>query len=176
MKKILIIVATILISASVAFAAPPPYSPKNESCRILDISSTAFTNSGTGEETAYTYTLPAGTMDNDGDIVKVTFTGTTGLGDASQNVKLYFGSTSRALGGAGGGSGWGYYTTIARTGAATQYMTTDFWRRPTTRNIVTDAPTETLSGAVVIKATVTAGNGDTITTIGNWRVEFCPAP
>lgn len=115
-------------------------------------------NVGAGEDDLMAYTVPAGTLSTNGDFLEFTmdfqfFTGN------SKTLKLYFGS--QLLFSSGTATPVAFVSvkgTITRTGAATQRCFISFVTSSTTwaYNSELSSPTETLSGAVVLKATGTA--------------------
>lgn len=119
---------------------------------------TATGNVGTGEDTLHTYTLPASTLSADGQSVEFEYLMTFATGMASKRVRVYFGSTtiydSTAMTQSGGAMR--IQGRITRTGAATQVCTVTLSNvtASTFASVMTyTAATETLSGALTLKAT-----------------------
>lgn len=116
-------------------------------------------NSGTGETDLATYSLPAGALNADGDIVRISVYGSFANNANLKTVKIYFGSTviSTPISAANNTGTFQAIFFVARTGAATQFS----WGRSGITNgtnengnlNVSTTPAETLSGAVTIKVT-----------------------
>ena len=112
---------------------------------------------GTGEQTASTYTLPASTLDVNNEYLEiVTHFSVTGVGNTT--LKLYFGSTIIYQSNTGNFNGFEItlLARIFRVSATTQkaiVRMSSSGNSPTVTNVYT-SPTETLSGTVVIKSTL----------------------
>lgn len=134
-------------------------------------------NVGTAETVLRSYTLPAAKLAATGDTVRVRATGVTAANANVKTLKLHFGATVVATYGVMGNNvNWIAEAEISRTGAATQIAWGGIDNATSGAIQTTTAPTETLSGTVVIKAT---GQSDTASgdlTLKNFSVEFVPAP
>lgn len=123
----------------------------------LNVNTTDVGNVGTGADNLMTYSVPAGTLSNNGDYIEFSFTFTFATNANNKTVKVVYGATE-------------IYTSTAqpqndgsmevkgkiiRTGATTQKVivtaTTDGTLFTDLANYTTAA--ETLSGAVTLKAT-----------------------
>jgi hypothetical protein len=123
----------------------------------------------TTEDTLQTYTLPAAAMSTNGQGVRITAWG-TGVNTAeATTVKLYFGSTavvSQVLT-VGQANTWRITAEVLRSGAATQVASGQVLVGGTVSSAICQAaaPTETLSGAVVIKCTGQRGTSSTANSV-----------
>lgn len=121
-------------------------------------------NVGAGEDDLMTYSLPAGSLASNGQIVRVTMWGTFAATAAAKTIKAYFGATSATWSAVTLGTlqNWQLQFIIVRTGAATQVANLIGTQYDTSAGVSTTlqpaelAPAETLSGAVTIKLTGTA--------------------
>ena len=134
----------------------------------LNVNTTAVGNVGAGEDDLITYTLPAATLGVDGMGVRVLAWGYTANNANAKTLKLYFGSTllvSASLTTSSAGR-WAAEMIAIRTGATAQLgyptMVTHDATSMTLGAGSPGTPAETLSGAVVIKATGTATANDDI--------------
>jgi hypothetical protein len=123
---------------------------------------TAFANVGNvgaGEDNLHSYSLPAATLTNDGQVLRYTAWGTYAADADSKHVRCYFGATAVANGAAAttNGGGWRVVFEVIRTAAATQrasgwYVHTDA-AGAEVHALTNTAPAETLSGAITVKCT-----------------------
>lgn len=127
---------------------------------VLNIQTGAVGNVGAGEDTLFTYTLPAGVLGEDGMGIRVTVWGSSTVsGSKFRQYKIHFGTNSErvAAHGTALSHDWHGEAVILRTGAATQRMVgygyIDDHVSATSHDVFTGDPTETLSGTVVIKVT-----------------------
>lgn len=132
----------------------------------LTTSTTAVGNVGAGEDDLISYSLPANTLTSNNRGVRVTAWGTAANTAAAKTLKLYFGATAvvtTALTANQVGS-WRVVCEVIRTGAATQDAIAQLIQGGATTLVDAEftTPTETLTGAVVIKCTGTATNNDDI--------------
>jgi hypothetical protein len=115
------------------------------------------------EETLMSYTLPGATLATNKDRVEIEAFGTAAANGTTKRLRLYFGATVLFDGGvvALNGTSWHIRATVFRTGAATQtafaVFAGDTVLVPPTALVA--APTETLSGDVIIKLTSMLGVG-----------------
>lgn len=127
--------------------------------RVLNVNTTPVGNVGGGADDLMTFSIPGGTLERDGDSIRVWFGGITAANGNTKTVALSFGSQSigNVVNGALSGGTWGGVLTVIRTGAATQLA---YFNSSDTagNNAVTRTatPTETLSGAVVVKVVGTS--------------------
>lgn len=113
-----------------------------------------------GDQTLTTYTVPASTFSANGDRLEIHAWGTLANTANTKIVKLIFGSTTVIASPnqyASESAGWDIKATIVRTAAATQITTASL---NTTDTVLAQellyaqsAPTETMSGTVVLKCT-----------------------
>lgn len=136
----------------------------------LSSSTTAVSTTDLLEDTLASYSLPANTLAVNGRGVRITVTCTFAANANAKTARVYFGSSvvalSTSLAASPSNLTWHAVYTVFRTGAATQYasglsvLSGVGAAQATSQTPV--APTETLSGAVLIKVT---GSGPT--TIGD---------
>jgi hypothetical protein len=115
----------------------------------------SFTAVGNGADTTldtlWTFTIPAGTLAVNGQMLRVTIAGSLGANTDTKALKLAFGATTMSLWSVTTSGGtWSGVITITRVTATTQFVQAI----STTGNTIvaaTAAPAETLSGAIVIK-------------------------
>ena len=146
-------------SSASQWARVQPYSP------LLTVNTTAVGNVGSGEDDLMSYAVAAGLLGTDGWGLEV-FAGFVCANNANnKTIKLYYGGTAVATFGAGAFTAENVVirAAIIRTGAATQIAFADSVNQSTAwaRAFYT-APTETLSGAITIKATGSATSDDDI--------------
>ena len=126
-------------------------------CGTLTTNTTSASNTAsTSEQDLWTYTLPANSLATNGRAVRITAIFTYAANANSKFSKVYFGSTGVAGRGPAtdnGGTLWAE-AIVWRTGAATQFAAGRTANGATATQLVTNAsPTETLSSAIIIKAT-----------------------
>lgn len=139
---------------------------KSSPIRIFH-STAQVTTVGTGEETAYTYVLPAGALNNDGQMLRFDVWSLVNAGGGNKQLRVKFGATTisdSTLAGFANNSLLQTTCYLFRTGAATQRslcVMTDGVNGSlingastnTAKNLT--SPAETLSGAVTILVTQT---------------------
>lgn len=118
--------------------------------------SVGCTNAGT-DDTLFTYSLPAAALSANNRAVRISTHGTAANNANAKTVKLFFGATaieSKALTAAQTDT-WVADGIVFRTGAATQEARGTLLEggTATITDVTQSGPTETLSGAVVIKVT-----------------------
>lgn len=128
---------------------------------VISTNIVAVGNDGGGEDDLHSHTLPANLLATNGDTVEFDFGGTLDPGlSANLNIRVYFGAT--LLGDLTGLSGieatsWRAHGRIIRTGAATQIAICTIQSNALAaedRSVTSHTtPAETLSGAIVLKAT-----------------------
>jgi len=127
-------------------------------------------NVSTAETDLISYQLPAGALAAEGKAIRITVFWTTAANANNKTIKLYFGATQllTSLTVAANAAGWSAVAVVMRTGAATQAAVGDVsFNDGNVRHGAVTAPTETLSGAVMIKVTGTSGTASSdITTKG----------
>lgn len=132
----------------------------------LTTSTTAVGNVGAGEDDLISYSMPASTLTVNNRGVRVTAWGSAANTAAAKTVKLYFGATATVTTAltANQVGAWRIVSEVIRTGAATQDAVAQLIQGGATTLVDAEftTPTETLSGAVVIKCTATATNNDDI--------------
>jgi hypothetical protein len=138
---------------------------------------------GTSEETLDSFSVPAGTLANDGDYLRVKGRCIVAGNANSKTLSLKFGATTVAtLAVASNGESWDFEAVIRRSGAATQVASGRVVKGTTsafsTANGQFDeaTPAETLSGAVTlaVDATTPTSSGDL--TLKEWSVVKVVAP
>lgn len=118
------------------------------------VDTTQHANSGTGLTDLSSYTLPASALANTNTVLMCHAFGTFAANANTKTLTFTFGGTSSQLTNGGINSGgWRIDAMIFRTGAATQKMMAEARTRAAGADliVVSSAPTETLSGAIVIK-------------------------
>jgi len=128
-------------------------------CDVIHTNITPVGNVGSGEDILMTYTLPANTLDTNGEFLEITVWGTTGE-SADTAFKLYFGATVIQTISVGFGNEWFFNAKVVRTAAATQTAMIGGGGNSDYTNI--QKPTETLSNTVVIKCTGEATDNNDI--------------
>lgn len=120
----------------------------------LYINVTPVGNVDAGEDDLMTYTLPANTLSANTYGVRITAFGALAANGNAKTVKLYFGSyVVSTFSGTSSNIRWEATATIFRSGATSQIGTGSFQAGNALSNLPLNEPTETLSGAVVIKVT-----------------------
>lgn len=147
-------------------------------CGLIEANVTpAATTAVTTEETLWTYTLPANTLSANGAGLQIIAHGGLAANGNSKTVRVYFGAsvvTSFTLG-TGGASGWRAVADVLRKDATNQIGSGQLAHNATFQ-VSAIQPTETLSGAIVIK--VTGQNGSANANDITFRfvtVKYCPA-
>lgn len=136
----------------------------------LDVNTTQTSNSGAGETDLITYSLPANSLVNDGDVLEVKAWGTYAANGNNKTVKLKFGSqTILDTGAVAANSGaWEINATIVRLSATTQTISAMIisGNSSVADSATRTAGTQTLSSDLTIKCT---GQG----TSSNDITEYC---
>lgn len=132
----------------------------------LESITTTVGNVGTGEDNLQTYTLPANSLENTGEAVRIKAWGSFANNGNAKTLKLYFGSENIlniSLETSTSGQ-WEIESTFVRTGASAQKYTANFLTVGTAAglNIENGTASETLSSSVVIKCTGEATANDDI--------------
>ena len=133
-----------------------------------DVDATQVGNVGAGEDDLITFTLPAASLHTNGMGVRVTAWGITANNANAKTLRVYFGASLATIGLDPSINGqWKVTLIIVRTGAATQEAWIDVISATSTANTPEHftfvlAPTQTLSGAIVIKMTGQATASDDI--------------
>jgi len=132
----------------------------SEASGKANVNTTAVgTDANTVEKDLITYSLPANSLSADGKLVKITAWGSVAANGNTKTIRLDFGATTiRQIGpSAMNGLDWRMDGLVIRTDATTQdAMATEFLDT-SAQDTTNTTPTETLSGAVVIK--ITGENG-----------------
>lgn len=136
-------------------------------------------NVGTGEDTLFSYSLPANTLNTNKDSICGFVAGTFAANANNKNVRVKFGGTTLfATGAVAFNTGdWRIDFEIIRTGAATQKAIARFTSDNTSLDESCDytTPAETLSGAITILVTGEAtSNNDVVGEM--FSIEFKPTP
>jgi len=125
--------------------------------KSLNANTTASGNTGSGEDNLMTYTIPADTLNTNGDQIDFTMTFTFAANANSKRVKLYYGATTIFDSGSQNQNSGSMEIrgTIVRTGATTQLISFSQNNDASSFTIRSGYTTaaETLSSTVVLKAT-----------------------
>lgn len=143
----------------------------NQGSRNLDTNTSTVSNSGTGEDDLYRFSVPASTLSTNGNSIEAKFSGSLGNSGANKTIKAYFGTTLIFNSGtfiiSSGTNFWTMNVQVIRTGAATQKCNvTLLINNSIVANFVSYiATTETLSGALDLAVTgeISVGAGVEIT-------------
>lgn len=126
--------------------------------KTLDVNHTAVGNVTTGEDDLITYTIPAATLGVAKDRIEIDASGTFANSVNNKRLRAYFGATLIFDSGAlaiTAATNWVFRAAIIRTGAATQESFANLSTSSSTLAAYAfiAAPTETLSGTVIVKLT-----------------------
>lgn len=127
---------------------------------LIDIVTTAVgTDADTNEKDLMTFSLPADSLSADGKVVRINAWGSIAANGNTKTIRLKFGDATILTIGPTTGSGldWRMNGIVIRTGAETQDAMITGSLDTVAPDTTVSTPTETLSGAVVIK--VTGENG-----------------
>ena len=115
--------------------------------------------SDTTEDTLFTYSLPAGSLDVAGRSMLIEAWGSFANNSHSKHARLYFGSEVVDTGAntTTGAIGWYLSIDVVKTGASTQQMTAQLITGTTHGGCTTQAGAETDTAAIVIKVTGQTG-------------------
>jgi hypothetical protein len=142
---------------------------------VLHTNITTTGNVGTGEDTLFTYTIPASVLATDKDTIRATFTGTFAATANDKRIRVKFGATTivDTTDASTQAGNWRAEVEIVRTGATTQKCSGFF-----VSSIGTNNPTyyvaaaETLSGTVALVVTAEAtATDDAVFQMGKVRWE-----
>lgn len=131
---------------------------------MYDINTTPVGNVGSGEDDLMTFTIPAGALGDNGDMIRAEGFGTFAANSQSKTIKLYFGTTQ--VGTVVGTTtfnaiDWRYTMTAVRTGASTGIVATTIFVDSMAITEYT-AVADTFAGTYVVKATGTASSDNDI--------------
>jgi len=147
--------------------------------RNLHSDFTEVANVGAGEDDLVSFTVPANTLANDADSLRITAWGEGGLFGKTTVLKNYIDGVSQTLHSGPLGGQWNVVIVLGRTGAATQdIMITYVDDDATTSSVTLQTATATLSSSFIIKFT---GENSTdalsdVVSVAGWIVEYIPAP
>lgn len=132
---------------------------------VIHVDTTAVGNVGSGEDDLITYTLPANTLDTNGQIIKITAAGTTASNGNNKTIKLYLGSTELTSASANtpNDQDWCFEAIIIRKGSSSQVSLVKFFSNDSsddTVDVLQDS--EDLTTNLVIKCTGEATSDDDI--------------
>src|SRR5579871_1169434 len=130
----------------------------------------------TTEDTLFTYSLPANSLDANGRVLEIQAWGSFANNNHSKHARLYFGSEVIDSGAntTTGGIGWFLSATVIRTGSKTQSISGQLIAGTTHGGCTTQAGAEDDTAAITIKATGQTGtsaandilcNGFTVTAL-----------
>lgn len=130
----------------------------------LTVDTTQVGNVGAGEDDLMTYTLPAGTLSQDGYGIRFLMAGSTAANANNKTIKLYWdGASAGALvNGTHNNLDWLVEGMIIRTGATAQIVHGRGQVNAGVAYLVTTTDAATLSGAVILKLTGEATANDDI--------------
>lgn len=141
--------------------------------KMLWTNRTLFNNSGSSETDLHSFSIPAGKMSNDGDVITGTCVLRKAANTNSVTIKFYFGSTSFTFPAfTESGSIVKITFSIIRDDATNQKLEGEFKRdNGTTQSftLMDLAPTETMSGAITFKIT---GQGSSSSDIAQKSTEL----
>mgnify|MGYP000524408399 FL=1 len=146
---------------------------------ILHVDTTTIGNITTGEDDLSTYTLPAATLNTNGDSITFTAAGTMANNGNAKTIKIYLGTTvvGTYTGFPNAALDWTIVGECYRTGAATQKCHSLLSDNSSTTNAAKAdyaTATETLSGALTVKLTGEGtGTNDVVEEI--FKVGWMPA-
>lgn len=139
-----------------------------------------YSVAGSGAEVAATYTLPANSLTEAGNTIRITAWGTTTNAAANKKIDLYFGASGTRLVATINSSTasvlpWKIDAVIQRTGVSSQSAySTALMGAGTSFNTIdqrSNAPNQTMASDVVITVELTgAGGAGTVTMLG-WTIE-----
>ena len=170
------VTGTSTLTGQSTFAVPPKFFPGATSTAaiipnaLLSSSGTTYTETGTGLETAYSFTVKGGTLDVDNKCLRVVFWGVGANNANAKTINVVLGSTSiTVFSSAIQGVNLRGELVIIRTGAATQRVIG--WRSTdgaTTTNLVvlSNAWTETLANDLVLYIKIQGGAASDIILYG----------
>lgn len=129
-------------------------------------------NVGTGEDDLMTYTVPAGTLAQDGDYIDFVMSFSVA---ANSTLKVYYGATQLfSFAALSADAVYRVTGQVVRTGATTQRATFQLNGGSTVNVVGYQTPAETLSGTVVLKATGEGtSNNDIVQTL--MTVKYFPS-
>jgi hypothetical protein len=140
----------------------------------LFTSTTSVANVGTAETDLITYSLPGGTLSVNNQKVRITAWGGTAANANTKTIKIYFGAVAlRSFATTSQGS-WIASGLVVRTGASAQAGIGGVRFSTVAEVISGTSPSETLSGAVVIKVTGQSAVGSGDVTANGMFVEWIP--
>lgn len=125
--------------------------------RRLHTDTTSYTTTGTSTEVAATYTVPAGVLNAEGRVLRVTVQGTTAANTNGKTAGFGFGATTRNVFAASTGNNvaWRIVMFITRVTATSQLMVTYGEIITTAAGTRKDTPAEDLTGPVDITVRLT---------------------
>lgn len=151
---------------------------------VIFNSSSNFTPATTGEETAYTFTLPASALSTDNQYLAVDWTVTTAANANTKRARLYFGATviCDTTAAAFNNSYLTGRAVVYRTGAATQKGLCNgsntsnglSWSTVGGGGSNLTTPAETLSGTLIVKLTLLNATAATDSTARNINMVWYP--
>lgn len=128
---------------------------------LIDLTGAVVGNVGAGEDTLYTYTIQANTLSTTGRGLHFRANGNVANNANTKNLKWYFGATtSNNFITANTNSQWKIEIWVYRIGSSQQRVVTEVWETTGTTiteyQQITNSPTETDTGAIVLKVTCEA--------------------
>jgi hypothetical protein len=144
----------------------------------LNVQYTDVANSGTSETDLMSYTLPAGTLANNGDRIEIEGWFTIAANANTKTLKWKFGSNIITLGSSlftASGGFIKFKTTIIRVDGTNQKMMYEFFPQFGSAFPAVTSATQTLSGAITLKFTGTSGTASSDITQNSMTVTYYPA-
>lgn len=181
LKKLLVTTAAVVFAAGISIASQIPIvsGPQDPSQLLSTINTliqsinagvngrltaqvTATGTTTTVESTVATYSLPASTLANPGDAVRVVCWGGTASNSNAKTAKLYFGTSSISTSTSGvsapNNKGWYLELIVMRNGAATQQVMGRGAVDASPISVYATAGTDSLAAAVTVKCTGTTAS------------------
>ena len=153
------------VDGHLVWAVPPGGAGGSSSSAVLDVETTQVGNVGSGEDVLYTYTLPADTLNTNGEFIRGRISGIVANNANLKSIVLTFGATdilSRNTTTPTIGQGYTIDWECIRTGATTQKCNATFSGSDGLASAYYTAAGETLSGTVAIVLTGEATSNDDI--------------
>jgi len=159
----------------------PAVTPTASGAILLTVNSTVVgTDADTNEKDLWSYSLPAGTLANDGDLLRVYAWGT--CNQNGTRTRAYFGGTktvdpdtNQTL----SGTDWRVQFDVIRTGASAQKSIGSMYTDQSFQHVKSDAesPAESTGGLITIRVSGqnTAATANGVQLLGSY-VEYIPAP
>jgi hypothetical protein len=141
--------------------------------RALYTDDSSHSNVSTSATDLATYTIPANTIDHNGEIIRITAGGTFAANGNTKTVTCYFGGTTQVITGPSALNGGSWFTTYSlhRTAAATQSGMGSFISQTTSAAYGALAATSDTTADIIVKCTGTSGTASSDVTQTHFLVE-----